>query len=114
MANKIIFYKVFLPALENSRCLTFLFLCNELSISGRIAKTEKFLANKIKIFGGLKLKITGLTDAQVQENKAQYGDNSITEQAREGKLKGNDPIIKILIFALCLNIFFAKDEWCTA
>jgi len=65
------------------------------------------------------LKITGLTDAQVQEAKAKFGDNSITEQAREGfwdKLKGNfdDPIIKILIFALCLNVFFAfmgKAEW---
>ncbi len=65
------------------------------------------------------MKITGLTDAQVQEAKAKFGDNSITEQAREGfweKLKGNfdDPIIKILIFALCLNVFFAfmgKAEW---
>jgi len=65
------------------------------------------------------LKITGLTDAQVQEMKAKFGDNSITEQAREGfwdKLKGNfdDPIIKILIFALVLNVFFAfmgKSEW---
>ncbi|MBQ7454328.1 MAG: HAD-IC family P-type ATPase, partial [Selenomonadaceae bacterium] len=65
------------------------------------------------------MKITGLTDAQVQEMKAKFGDNSITEQAREGfwdKLKGNfdDPIIKILIFALILNVFFAfmgKAEW---
>ena len=65
------------------------------------------------------MKITGLTDAQVQEMKAKFGDNSITEQAREGfwdKLKGNfdDPIIKILIFALALNVFFAfmgKAEW---
>jgi len=65
------------------------------------------------------LKITGLTDAQVKENVAKYGDNSITEQAREGfwdKLKANfdDPIIKILIFALILNVFFAfmgKAEW---
>ncbi|MBR5914180.1 MAG: calcium-translocating P-type ATPase, PMCA-type [Selenomonadaceae bacterium] len=65
------------------------------------------------------MKITGLTDAQVQEMKSKYGDNSITEQAREGfldKLKGNfdDPIIKILLFALALNIFFAfmgKSEW---
>ncbi len=65
------------------------------------------------------MKITGLTDAQVQEAKAKFGDNSITEQAREGfwdKLKGNfdDPIIKILIFALVLNVFFAfmgKAEW---
>ena len=65
------------------------------------------------------MKITGLTDAQVQEMKSKYGDNSITEQAREGfwdKLKGNfdDPIIKILIFALILNVIFAfmgKSEW---
>ena len=65
------------------------------------------------------MKITGLTDAQVQEMKAKFGDNSITEQAREGfwdKLKGNfdDPIIKILIFALILNVIFAflgKAEW---
>ena len=65
------------------------------------------------------MKITGLTDAQVAESKAKYGDNRITEQAREGfwdKLKGNfdDPIIKILIFALILNVFFAfmgKAEW---
>ena len=51
------------------------------------------------------MKITGLTDAQVAESKAKFGDNRITEQAREGfwdKLKANfdDPIIKILIFAL--------------
>lgn len=65
------------------------------------------------------MKITGLTDAQVQEMKSKFGDNSITEQAREGfwdKLKGNfdDPIIKILIFALILNVIFAflgKAEW---
>ena len=65
------------------------------------------------------MKITGLNDAQVQEMKAKFGDNSITEQAREGfweKLKGNfdDPIIKILIFALVLNVFFAmlgRAEW---
>ena len=65
------------------------------------------------------MKITGLTDAQVQEMKSKYGDNSITEQAREtfwDKLKGNfdDPIIKILIFALILNVIFAfmgKAEW---
>ena len=65
------------------------------------------------------MKITGLTDAQVKEMKSKYGDNSITEQAREtfwDKLKGNfdDPIIKILIFALILNVIFAfmgKSEW---
>ena len=65
------------------------------------------------------MKITGLSDAEVQASKAAHGDNRITEQAREGfwdKLKGNfdDPIIKILIFALALNVFFAfmgKSEW---
>lgn len=65
------------------------------------------------------MKITGLTDAQVAESKSKFGDNSISEQAREGfwdKLKNNfdDPIIKILIFALILNVFFAfmgKSEW---
>ena len=65
------------------------------------------------------MKITGLTDAQVAESKAKFGDNRITEQAREGfwdKLKANfdDPIIKILIFALILNVIFAfmgKSEW---
>ena len=65
------------------------------------------------------MKITGLTDAQVAESKAKFGDNSISEQAREGfwdKLKANfdDPIIKILIFALILNVAFAamgKAEW---
>ena len=65
------------------------------------------------------MKITGLTDAQVQEMKSKYGDNGITEQEREGfwdKLKNNfdDPIIKILIFALVLNVAFAfmgRAEW---
>ena len=65
------------------------------------------------------MQIKGLTDEQVREAKAKFGDNSITEQAREGfwdKLKGNfdDPIIKILLFALALNVFFAfmgKSEW---
>ena len=65
------------------------------------------------------MQIKGLTDEQVREAKAKFGDNSITEQARESfwdKLKGNfdDPIIKILLFALALNVFFTfmgKSEW---
>ena len=65
------------------------------------------------------MQIKGLTDEQVRKAKAKFGDNSITEQARESfwdKLKGNfdDPIIKILLFALALNVFFAfmgKSEW---
>ena len=65
------------------------------------------------------MKITGLTDAEVLASKEKYGDNSISEQEHESfwdKLKGNfdDPIIKILCFALVLNVFFAfmgQAEW---
>lgn len=51
----------------------------------------------------------GLTDKEVAESKAKYGDNSMTEQAHESfwdKLKGNlgDPMIKILIVALLINV----------
>ncbi len=55
------------------------------------------------------MKKFGLTDKEVAESKAKYGDNSMTEQAHESfwdKLKGNlgDPMIKILIVALLINI----------
>lgn len=55
------------------------------------------------------MKITGLTDAEVAESKSKYGDNSMTEQQGETfmqKLLGNfkDPMIKILCFALIINI----------
>lgn len=55
------------------------------------------------------MKKFGLTDQEVAESKQKYGDNSMTEQAHEGfwdKLKGNlgDPMIKILIVALLINI----------
>lgn len=55
------------------------------------------------------MKIVGLTDAEVAESKAKYGDNSMTEQKGETfwqKLLGNfkDPMIKILCFALIVNV----------
>ena len=61
---------------------------------------NKKMESKVK--DNVVVKIKGLTDAQVQDFWE--------------KLKGNfdDPIIKILIFALCLNVFFAfmgKAEW---
>ncbi len=54
----------------------------------------------------------GLTDKEVAESKQKYGDNSMTEQAHESfwdKLKGNlgDPMIKILIVALLINVVLA-------
>ena len=58
------------------------------------------------------MKNFGLTDQEVAESKAKYGDNSMTEQASESfwdKLKGNlgDPMIKILIVALLVNVVLA-------
>ncbi len=55
------------------------------------------------------MKIVGLTDAEVAESKAKYGDNSMTEQKGETflqKLWGNfqDPMIRILCFALLVNV----------
>ncbi len=54
----------------------------------------------------------GLTDKEVAESKQKFGDNSMTEQAHESfwdKLKGNlgDPMIKILIVALLINVVLA-------
>lgn len=58
------------------------------------------------------MKKFGLTDQEVADSKAKYGDNSMTEQASESfwdKLKGNlgDPMIKILIVALLINVVLA-------
>lgn len=55
------------------------------------------------------MKQFGLTDSQAEESRRKYGDNSMTEQASESffdKLKGNlgDPMIKILIVALGVNV----------
>ena len=58
------------------------------------------------------MKKFGLTDQEVAESKQKFGDNSMTEQASESfwdKLKGNlgDPMIKILIVALLINVVLA-------
>ncbi len=58
------------------------------------------------------MKKFGLTDQEVAESKKKYGDNSMTEQAHESfwdKLKGNlgDPMIKILIVALLINVLLS-------
>ncbi|MDR2528829.1 MAG: calcium-translocating P-type ATPase, PMCA-type [Synergistaceae bacterium] len=61
----------------------------------------------------------GLTTAQVEESKAKYGDNRLTEQESEGfwsKLKDNfgDPMIRILCVALVINVvlfFLGQTEW---
>ena len=57
------------------------------------------------------MKSFGLTDEQVAQSKEKYGDNRLTEQARETfwqKLLENfgDPMIKILMVALVLNVIF--------
>ncbi|MDR1829996.1 MAG: calcium-translocating P-type ATPase, PMCA-type [Candidatus Fibromonas sp.] len=51
----------------------------------------------------------GLTDSQVKESKEKFGDNRLTEIERESffdKLKENfgDPMIKILLVALAINV----------
>ncbi len=58
------------------------------------------------------MKHFGLTDQQVAESKAKHGDNSMTEQKTESfwhKLLANlgDPMIKILIVALLINVVLA-------
>ncbi|MGN1411381.1 MAG: calcium-translocating P-type ATPase, PMCA-type [Oscillospiraceae bacterium] len=55
------------------------------------------------------MKKFGLNDKQVEESKAKYGTNKLSEVAGEtfwDKLKGNlaDPMIKILIVALLINV----------
>ena len=65
------------------------------------------------------MKITGLTEAEVLASREKNGSNALTEHVSESffdKLIGNfeDPIIKILCFALVLNVAFAfmgKAEW---
>ena len=61
----------------------------------------------------------GLTKEEVAASKEKYGDNSLTEQKREGFFKtllGNflDPMIIILFVALVINVIFAclgKAAW---
>ncbi len=65
------------------------------------------------------MKAYGLNDAQVQESKEKFGDNSISEQKGESffeKLVGNfkDPMIIILCVALLINVVFVvlgESHW---
>ncbi len=64
-------------------------------------------------------KITGLSDKEVEASRAKNGSNKMSEQAAEGlwdKFKDNlgDPMIKILLVALIINVvftFMGKTEW---
>ncbi|MDR2380310.1 MAG: calcium-translocating P-type ATPase, PMCA-type [Bifidobacteriaceae bacterium] len=61
----------------------------------------------------------GLSGVQVAESLKEHGDNALTEHDKPGfwsKFIGNlsDPMIKILIVALAINVvftFFGKTEW---
>ncbi len=65
------------------------------------------------------MKFTGLTDREVEESRAKYGTNALTEKKQETfwqKLLSNmtDPMIKILFAALILNTIFVclgQAEW---
>ncbi len=67
----------------------------------------------------MKYDINGLDDSVVRKSREEHGSNQLTPQEVEGfwdKFKGNfeDPIIKILIVALIINVifmFFGKTEW---
>lgn len=57
------------------------------------------------------LKLTGLTTEQVRQAREQYGSNELTTHARSGFFKQflasfGDPIIKILLAALAVNLLF--------
>lgn len=57
----------------------------------------------------LNMQNTGLGPKEVQKNRADYGKNTLTQKPRKTFFRQflsafNDPIIKILLIALCLNI----------
>lgn len=57
----------------------------------------------------LNMQNTGLSPKDVQKSRAEYGKNTLTQKPRKTFFKQflcafNDPIIKILLIALCLNI----------
>ena len=57
----------------------------------------------------LNMQNTGLTPKEVQKNRVTYGKNTLTRMGRKTFLRQflgafNDPIIKILLIALCLNV----------
>ncbi len=58
-----------------------------------------------------KQKATGLTEEQVRQSRKQYGENSLTRRKRKSFLRQffssfGDPIIKILLAALAINVLF--------
>lgn len=60
----------------------------------------------------LRLSVTGITDAAVPAMRKKYGSNAITRKKRRGFFSHfisnfNDPIIKILLGALVLNVIFS-------
>lgn len=63
------------------------------------------------------MKIKGLTSREVDEQRKLYGSNQLSEKKREGffaKLWGNfqDPMIRILLVALVINVVFAILGYC--
>lgn len=65
------------------------------------------------------MEVYGLNDKQVEESKKQFGDNRLSEVETESfwdKFKENlgDPMIKILVVALVINVIFVflgQTEW---
>ena len=60
----------------------------------------------------LRLSVTGISDAAVPTMRKKYGSNAITQKKRRGFFSHfisnfNDPIIKILLGALVLNVIFS-------
>lgn len=59
---------------------------------------------------------TGLTDKEVEMNRKKYGINILTNKKKKTLLNLiieslNDPIIKILLIALCIKfLFIFQDE----
>lgn len=59
-----------------------------------------------------KIQARGLTDEEVKRSRAEHGDNSLTRQKQQSFLRKflanlNDPVIRVLLGALLVNIIFA-------
>ena len=79
--------------------------------SGRIQTTIK-AAKNINDTLPLKLSQSGLSEKAVEEMREKYGNNSLPRKKRKSFFSHfisnlNDPIIRILLFALLLNILFS-------
>ena len=69
--------------------------------------------------GGIEMKLTGLTRAQVEENRKQYGSNTLTQIPPDPLWKKilegfKDPMIMILLVALVIQVilfFMGKADW---